>query len=32
MDYTEYNAQLVQGTFPDALSWGYLPLGFEADT
>jgi ABC-type transport system substrate-binding protein len=32
MDYTEYNSQLVQGTFSDALSWGYLPLGFEADT
>jgi ABC-type transport system substrate-binding protein len=32
MDYTEYNSQLIGGTFPDALSWGYLPLGFEADT
>ena len=32
MDYTEYNSQLQTGKFPDALSWGYLPLGHEADT
>jgi peptide/nickel transport system substrate-binding protein len=32
LDYTEYNSQLIRGTFPDALHWGYLPLGFEADT
>jgi peptide/nickel transport system substrate-binding protein len=32
LDYTEYNSQLIGGTYPDALHWGYLPLGFEADT
>jgi peptide/nickel transport system substrate-binding protein len=31
-DYTEYNSQLIGGTFPDTLASGYLPLGFEADT
>lgn len=32
MDYTEFNSQLIGGTFPDALHNGYLLLGFEADT
>jgi peptide/nickel transport system substrate-binding protein len=32
LDYTEFNSQLIGGTFPDALAGSYLPLGFEADT
>jgi peptide/nickel transport system substrate-binding protein len=32
LDYTEFNSQLIGGTFPDALGVSYLPLGFEADT
>src|SRR5690606_34964624 len=32
MDYTEFNSQLIGGTFPDILHNGYLLLGFEADT
>jgi peptide/nickel transport system substrate-binding protein len=32
LDYTEFNSQLVGGTFPDTLHDGYVLLGFEADT
>jgi peptide/nickel transport system substrate-binding protein len=32
LDYTEFNSQLIGGTFPDALHNGYMPLGTEADT
>jgi len=32
LDYTTYNGQLLNGTFADALHWGYLPLGFDVDT
>ncbi|MBX7110237.1 MAG: ABC transporter substrate-binding protein [Dehalococcoidia bacterium] len=32
LDYTEFNSQLIGGTFPDVLHNGYMPLGTEADT
>jgi peptide/nickel transport system substrate-binding protein len=32
LDYTEFNSQLVGGTFPDVLHDGYVLLGFDADT
>jgi peptide/nickel transport system substrate-binding protein len=32
LDYTEFNSQLVSGTFPDVLHDGYVLLGFDADT
>ncbi|MGE0229050.1 MAG: ABC transporter substrate-binding protein [Dehalococcoidia bacterium] len=32
LDYTEFNSQLIGGTFPDVLHNGFMPLGTEPDT
>jgi peptide/nickel transport system substrate-binding protein len=32
LDYTEFNSQLIGGSFPDVLHNGFMPLGTEPDT